>query len=253
MNFDRYKDAIHEIALGTKQVLLVQGAPGIGMVTFAREALDECGGDYMEVRCGQLDHSDFTFMPLLKGESELGYAMPPFVHTLNDALKHNKIVILDEANYIFDFNERARFIMDFALMGLRMICTSPTNMALRSAKVETVNINLEVTTDDWIRWAIGADIHPHVISFVSAFGTKGATFMAWSNASKLLKGNTFNDSVLRIMMAGILGGPADEFVEFCRIADKMPSTEEILAGATSDDVAIQYAIDQVRKHLQQDK
>ena len=131
----------------------------------------------------------------------------------------------------------------------------PTPIANRFTHIE-----IRPDFDDWQAWALNANVHKNVVGFLSAFkhklfefdaasASRGfATPRSWDFVSKIIKGNpNLPEQVLLGLISGAIGdGVALEFHGFCRNADDLPSSKDILTGVVkklkSNDVALCYAL-----------
>jgi MoxR-like ATPase len=125
-----------------------------------------------------------------------------------------------------------------------------------------VHIEMHVDVDGWLDWAVGAQIHPHVVGFIGAFteelnnfdpGSAARGFetpRSWEFASDILYDNENNvtDQVLTGLLVGAVGDAGGvKFMEFRRIAADLPKAEDILSGRLkkldkATDVSLAYAL-----------
>jgi hypothetical protein len=100
--------------------------------------------------------------------------------------------------------------------------------------------------DELMEFATTNRLHPNIAGFITAFSERALTVsrVEWREVSALLEEGEQTDAV-RDLLGGLVG---DEFVEFCRVADALPSIKQIMAGANSPDPSIQYAIETLRNY-----
>jgi MoxR-like ATPase len=125
-----------------------------------------------------------------------------------------------------------------------------------------VHIEMHVDIDGWLDWAVGAQVHPHVVGFIGAFNEELNNFdpgsaargfetpRSWEFASDILYSNedSVSDQVLTGLLVGAVGDAGGvKFMEFRRIAADLPKAEEILSGRLKKldkktDVSLAYAL-----------
>jgi hypothetical protein len=95
--------------------------------------------------------------------------------------------------------------------------------------------------------------HPAVIGFVAAFGSPAMAgddpALVEDTMSKMLADDpAFSDETFERMHRIANPVKIAQFSEFYRVWQKLPSSEEIVAGRKSGDPAIDYAIESYRNH-----
>ncbi len=121
-----------------------------------------------------------------------------------------------------------------------------------------VHITMLPNFDDWQKWAIGAQVHPDVVGFLThhkqhlfTFDSKSpdkafATPRSWVFVGQLVDDN-LPDSMNTSLVAGTVGeGLATEFAAHRKVAAKMPRSEDVLTGKekklTVKDLSAMYSL-----------
>lgn len=151
-NWDAYTQAIQSLIAGKIQVVFVKTAPGIGTLNGAIELLNEAGAKFTEFRCQQL--VDDELVPRTKGG--VSYLRTKALLYDNEGY----IVILDEADVLFENGDRLEELMEMALAGVRMIIITqreglvfciPTSESV-TLKAPSMYPEITITDEDRLEW-----------------------------------------------------------------------------------------------------
>lgn len=112
-----------------------------------------------------------------------------------------------------------------------------------------IHYNVKHSTKDWINWAQKSQQEPSTVAYIQRFGQKlfdhkpgsgakgFATPRSWTRVSKVLLALAANPRVdltedeLRATIYGSIGdGVGAEFFEFRKIAEKLPTSDDVLSG-----------------------
>lgn len=121
-NWDLYTESLNKLINREMQVVLVHSDPGIGTLTHAGEVFEQAGVKYADFRISQFEPSELVS----RSAGGLSYLRAK-------ALLHNNagyIVILDEADPLFENADRLEEVVEMLLAGCRLvvICRNPDNV-----------------------------------------------------------------------------------------------------------------------------
>lgn len=272
----RARDAkiILKRAMKVDRPIFIWGAPGIGK----SELIESIGKDenrpVIDMRLLLMDPTDIKGMPYYCMDTKtMRWAKPCELPGDNETDLHNAILFLDELNaappsvqaaaYQLIHNRR---VGEYHLpKGISIVAAGnrdtdkgvtyrmPTPLANRFTHIE-----MEVNFEDWQKWAINAGVDADVVGFLThhkqhlfTFDAKSpdkafATPRSWSFVSDLLD-DAMPESLNTTMVAGTVGeGLAIEFAQHRKIAAKLPSPNDILAGKVKDlkvsDISAMYSL-----------
>jgi hypothetical protein len=117
-------------------------------------------------------------------------------------------------------------------------------------------VELEVSTDDWVNWALDNNVKTEVIAFIrfrpallndfDGHRDVNATPRAWVEGVSDNLGIVDSTLEHQVFMGDVGEGPAAEFLNFLRIYRKLPSVDAVIMNPTTIEVpkdpATQYAI-----------
>ena len=254
---------------GIDQPAMLWGPPGIGKSDVTAQFAARANLALTDVRAILLDPVDLRGLPHLDGDGRAHWAPPEFLPRDGEG-----ILFLDELTGAPPLTQAAcyQLVLDRKLgeyqlpEGWRIIAAGnrendrgvvyrmPSALANRF-----VHIDVEVSLDDWTRWAAKNAIAAEVIAFVlfrpellhdfdpvraaKAFPTP----RSWSFVSRLLQSPTLDADIELALIAGAVGpGAAAELMGFLKVARHLPSPDMILGNAeyavVPDDPATRYAI-----------
>lgn len=294
MNVTQMTNAI-VAAYPSRQPLMSWGAPGLGKSQGAAAAArilqkqisailkterkGQTKGEFgfIDLRLSLLEPIDLRGLPYIdrpvKGAVTTGWAPQTMLPTKGSAHPSHGILLLDEyVEAVRPMQAVARMLVldrrigEVELMdgwmvigaGNRLGQGTASNAMPTNVANAFVHLDVEVSVDSWVVWALANDIDIRVVAFIKwrspllhQFDAKSkspafASPRSWAFVSKLLK--TITDPfLLAEMIKGAVGpGPAAEFIGFLRVFDKLPSIEQILLNpkkaALPDDPATRYAV-----------
>ena len=258
-----YKDAKSLVtSCVTAQIpLMLHGKPGIGKSDMIKEIGKELGRPVIDIRLALLESVDIKGYPFLKEDPETGEKALSFA--MNEEFprdpESNAILFFDEINAAMPSTQLAMYqlILDRAIglyelpKGVSMIAAGnresdkggifsmPKPLENRFTHVE-----LLPDFDNWVQWAISAQIHPEIIGYLAKNEPKLNTFdpstssrafatpRSWSVASKLLTLNQgANDAVVRTLVSSAIGmAVGNDFMAYRKVANDIPTVKEIIEG-----------------------
>lgn len=243
----------------------LHGPPGVGKSDLVRQVAADLGWPLVDVRAVLLDPVDLRGLPWLE-QGDQGavakWAPPAFLPRDPGP----GLLFLDELPQapVSVQNACLQLVLDRGLGeyrlpdGWRIVAAGNRSTDRAGAgKLTTalasrfVHLDLDVSHEDWDRWALGAGIHPTVRAFLgfksgmlwdfdpSANPERFPCPRTWAMVSRLygalLAGG---DMGLELdVVGGCVGqGAAAEFVAFSRIARDLPDPDDILADPAGADV-----------------
>lgn len=272
---------IHHFAGMSKQrSLFIWGPPGISKSSVIAQAAKDLGYDFIDVRLSQMDPTDLRGIPHpateidANGKEVSGMRWSAPLVLPRDP-KAKAFILLDEFNSAAPSVQAGAYqlILDRKLGEY----TVPENCVLIAAgNRETdrgitfrmpspianrfIHVEMRHDFEDWQRWALGANVDSAVVGFLSAFknqlfdfdansASRGfATPRTWEFVSDMLPGaDSLPEMVLLGLVAGAVGdAAAAQFVEYRRLANDLPATDDILSGKVTKlnrtDVSLCYAL-----------
>lgn len=236
-----------EVALRVGQPVFVWGPPGVGKSSLMRQAAAQMGLQLIDIRCVLLDAADMRGLPYVKGEVA-HWARPAFLPTDGEGL-----LFFDEMSNAIPEVQSAclqlwldRQLGEYhlpngwkiAAAGNRVQDRAGVHRLISSLSNRVLHLDLDVSNVDWQEWAEAAEIDPLVrgylrfkpgalMTFDAAKGERAfPTPRSWTFVSRVLKGAPLH---LRFaLVAGCVGeGTAAEFCAYCRVAEQVPTPEEV--------------------------
>ena len=124
--------------------------------------------------------------------------------------------------------------------------TGEMSTALKS---RMAHINIEMSINAWLDWALGANVHHSITSFINFKSTmlyqfnpkvEADTFpcpRTWGMVDKLIKAVGMNDPALQSLVAATISdGPANEFINYCKNFVGLPTYADIVKDPENTDV-----------------
>jgi len=235
MKPSRVREVLTSI-LDTRWPAFLWGAPGVGKSAVVRQVAQARGLELIDIRAPLLDPTDLRGLPYFKDGFAV-WAPPSFLPSKSDSAG---VLFFDELNAAPPLVQASlyqltldRRVGEYALPeGWKIIAAG--NRAEDAAVVfrmpsalanRFVHIDFEVDFEDWVTWALKAEIHPLVQAFLRlrreilldlrSMDRGFPTPRSWEMASDAVK--VFGDAKEALdVLIGIVGeGAAMEFVGFC--------------------------------------
>lgn len=257
-------------AIKAKRPTFIWGAPGVGKSQVVAQVAAENDLELIDVRAVLLDPVDLRGLPHINGEGKAHWAIPSFLPSDPDS---KGILFLDELNAAPLLVQAAcyQLILDRKLgeyelpkgwsvvaAGNRETDKAVTFRMSSALANRFIHLNFDVDLEDWVTWALSADIEIEVVAFIRFRPAllhqfdplkNEKTFPSprtWEYTSDILKTKPLS-SIEFELIAGIIGEPAAaEFMGFMKIYRDLPDPDAIIidpkGSAVPDDPATQYAI-----------
>ncbi len=244
------------------------GAPGIGKSSIVKQIAEDRGVGFIDLRLALMDPTDLKGIPFYDKESHTALWAPPaflpksgegilFLDELNSAPPSVQAsayqLILDRKVGEYELPNGWAIVAAGNREGDRGVTyRMPSPLANRF-----VHFEMEVDVGDWRLWAYKKGLDTRVISYISyknehlfTFDAKSdlksfATPRSWEYVDKILK-STITKELLLDTLSGAVGREvAVSFLAFAKVADRLPSIEDILRGEDgeySNEVDVLYAL-----------
>lgn len=246
--------------IDSKIPVFVWGSPGVGKSSIIRQIANDKSMEFIDLRLSLLDPTDLRGIPFFDTTNKSAvWAKPEFLPDTNS--QSFGILFLDEINSAPPTIQAAAYqlILDRKIGEY----TLPINYAIVAAgnyesdrgvtyRMPTplanrfVHLDFELDFQEWKSWAYESKIDTRIISFLSykpqnlfTFDAKAkeksfATPRSWSFVNDILNSN-LQIELLKDVISGAVGiESSDEFMNFCKIADKIPNIEEIINGNSNE-------------------
>jgi hypothetical protein len=246
----------------------MHGSPGVGKSDTIRQIAADLGVELRDVRATLLDPVDLRGLPAPDGDGGVRWLTPGFLPKSGAG-----ILFLDELNAAPQSTQAAcyQLILDRGLGEYRLpdgwlVCAAGnrdtdravTNRMPTALSNRLIHFDFDVDVDDWIAWALAADVMTEVIAFIRfrrellhAFDpTRNektfATPRTWQFVSDILKQQP-PAAVEFEMIKGTVGeGAAVELMAFLKIFRGLPNPDAVLmtpaTAAVPSDPATLYAL-----------
>ncbi len=246
--------------IDSKIPVFVWGNPGVGKSSIIKQIANDKDMDFIDLRLSLLDPTDLRGIPFFDASNKSAiWAKPEFLPNTNS--QAYGILFLDEINSAPPTVQAAAYqlILDRKIGEY----TLPINYAIVAAgnyesdrgvtyRMPTplanrfVHFDFELDFSEWKSWAYESKIDARIISFLSykpqnlfTFDAKAkeksfATPRSWSFVNDILNSN-LQIEFLKDVISGAVGKESsDEFMNFCKIIDKLPNIQEIINGTLNE-------------------
>src|SRR4051794_31474279 len=229
----------------TRRPIYLWGSPGVGKSSLVRQAAESLSLDLVDVRATLLDPVDLRGLPRIDGDTAI-WLPPAFLPRFGEG-----VLFLDELAQAAPLVQSAclqltldRRIGEYELPnGWSVVAASNrsedragTHRLISPLLNRFVHLDLEVSPEDWQRWAVTAGVAPEVRAFLqyrpallaqfdpSANPRAFPTPRSWQFVSDVLPRTA--DDLLHPVVAGCVGdGAAAEFLGFLRLYRELPDLD----------------------------
>lgn len=238
------------------------GSPGLGKSDVIKSIANELELQVIDLRLSTCDVTDLTGLPSITKDNRSVWAPNECFPVASDAIPAGKkgwLLFLDEITNAPKSVQAAAYklILDrqvgmFELHPMVYIVSAGNSMDDNAAVTEEMStalksrmahINLQISVDDWLDWAMKANVHHSITSFIEFKRTALYDFRpnqaadtfpcprTWHMAHKIVDTIGINDSNLQDMIAATIGdGTAHEYVNFTKYFSKLPTFAQIIAN-----------------------
>ena len=246
--------------IDSKIPVFVWGNPGVGKSSIIKQIANDKNMEFIDLRLSLLDPPDLRGIPFFDSANKSAiWAKPEFLPNSNS--QAFGILFLDEINSAPPTVQAAAYqlILDRKIGEY----TLPMNYAIVAAgnyesdrgvtyRMPTplanrfVHLDFELDFEEWKSWAYESKIDTRIISFLSykpqnlfTFDAKAkeksfATPRSWSFVNDILNSN-LQIEFLKDVISGAVGkDSSDEFMNFCKVIDKLPNIQEILEAINTE-------------------
>lgn len=261
------------ISAGLAPLLL--GQPGAGKSDMMKKIAKDLNLELIDIRLAQCEPTDLLGFPSMNHNTGKASYMPMDIFPLeNDKLPEGKsgwLMFLDELPNANTHVQLAayRLILDrevgnnklhpavkIVAAGNREIDECFVQPMPKALKSRMVHLEVELNANDWIDYAIKADLDYRVTSFIAFDKTKLHTEYAdsdeatyacprtWEFTSRLIDGETnLSSPVMRNLLNGtISSATTSEFLAYVKYFDKLPTYEEVVAKPKTCTIADKHDI-----------
>lgn len=254
--------------LSVNLVPFLQGSPGIGKSAVIKEVAKEAKLKVIDLRLSQCEPTDLLGLPVLSGDKAkykafdtfplekdkvpVGYkGWLLFLDELNSAPRSVQVaaykIILDRMVGQEKLNNKV-YIVAAGNLATDNAVVNSLSTALRS---RLVNIECQVSVEEWLDWAVEQKFNPDILAYVSYKGTKGLysfnpeqndqTFACprtWEMMNKIMSKFKPDEK----MCEAILGATGIEFSGIIKKINKLPKFEDIFKGTAKvpEDLGTRY-------------
>lgn len=240
--------------IDSKIPVFVWGNPGVGKSSIIKQIASSKAMEFVDLRLSLLDPTDLRGIPFFDVLNKSAvWAKPEFLPDSNS--QEFGILFLDEINSAPPTVQAAAYqlILDRKIGEY----TLPLNYAIVAAgnyesdrgvtyRMPTplanrfVHLDFELDFSEWKSWAYESNIDSRIISFLShkpqnlfTFDAKAkeksfATPRSWSFVNDILNSKLELEFLKEVISGAIGKDSSDEFINFCKVADKLPNIKEIL-------------------------
>lgn len=248
-----------KLAMATNIPVLLKGSPGVGKSDIARQVANDRGGKLIEMSVTYLDAVDIHGLPTVDKNSMTARWVPMGLLPKVDRDGEEGTLFIDEITNADQSVKAALYslILDRKVgeyempAGWRVIAAgnrvqdraaaTPMPSALSARFIQ---LTVEPTINDWVRWAIGSNMPAQLISFLQfrpellnnfdPMRTVNSVPRTWGMAGRIFRagGDATNDealeSVSRLIQGSVASGDATEFMAFCKMWKSLPNADQVL-------------------------
>lgn len=256
MNPSSTKRAIEHLTK-KKVPIFLWGPPGIGKSSIVAQIAKEQGIACIDLRLSLLDPTDLRGIPFFDSKDNSAVWAP--ASFLPDGSQEKGILFLDELNTAAPMVQASAYqlildrkIGEYTLPdGWSIVAAgnreSDRGVVFRMASPlanRFVHLSMDISTDDWIDWAMKSNIDSNIIAFIRYrpdslfnFNTQNeeksfATPRTWEYVNEILSSSPDEDLLLPLISGAIGEELAASFLGFKAVAKSLPDIDEVLEGKT---------------------
>lgn len=244
----------------------IWGAPGIGKSDCVKAVAKRLGLPIIDIRAVQLDPVDLRGLPVPNHEKKnVNWYAPGF---LPHDPEWKGIIFWDEIAQAAALTQSSILqLLNDHRMGEYVLPPGAIQIAASNRQEDRagamrvispvlnrfMHFDLDVSTDDWLEWALTAGIPAEIRGFIGRFPQHLFRFKpeenprafptprSWSFAGKVLRSTP--DHLLHGVISGCVGeGAATEFKAWLDVHERIPNIEEIMNNPTGAKLATEPAV-----------
>lgn len=235
----------------------IEGPPGGGKTTIAREVAGELGLHYIEIHMPTMLVEDFGVMFPEEGSKTMTYRLPHWYPAKGSRYDDGRGILLCfddrnqggndlqkvQANIMQARTLHGAPLADNCMVvstGNRQSDRAGSNRVLSHVRDRETVLELETHLDDWTSWAIDHQVKPETISFIRFrpnllhdFDPQrdvNASPRSWVEGVSDIMGVVSPEAEYEAFKGAVGEGAAAEYVGFLRIHRKLPNPDAVLAS-----------------------
>lgn len=240
-----------------KVPVFLWGPPGIGKSSIVAQIAKEEGIAFIDLRLSLLDPTDLRGIPFFNAKNDTAIWAPPAF--LPDGTQEKGILFLDELNTAAPMVQASAYqlildrkIGEYLLPdGWAIVAAgnreSDRGVVFRMAAPlanRFVHLEMEANVEDWRIWAMGANIDPSIVAYIShrpdalfVFNSESRSFATprtWQYVNDIMESQP-EDDLIYAMVSGAIGEElAASYLGFRLVASQLPDLDAIMDGNSTD-------------------
>ena len=281
MKAQQIKDSLDKL-IESQIPVFVWGSPGIGKSSIIKQIANDKGLDFVDLRLSLLDPTDLKGIPFFDQENhEAVWASPNFLPKNPNS---KGILFLDEINTAPPSVQASAYqlvldrkVGDYELPKGWSIVAAGNHESDRGVVYRMppplanrfVHLSMEVSFEDWKKWAYGHGIDSSIIAFLHYDGSRLFDFdpasnqksfptpRSWEYVDRILSSGLDNTLLLETISGAIGSQSATAFVSFKKVMHRLPNITKLLEGEEVEvehDSQVLFAlIAGIVSHIKQDE
>ena len=253
-----------------KLVPMLHGSPSTSKSSIVRQICEQANLQMIDIRLSQFDP---VFLLGLPDINEMMAHLIPFdIFPLEDAPlpkgKNGWVIFFDEFNSCTNSVQAASYkiVLDrmvgqaqlhpkarVVLAGNLATDNAIVNEMSTAMQSRVVHLEVKMTKDDWISWAVDAGIDPRVVTFIEHRPSLLHKFdpehndktypcaRTWEFTSHIIKDAPFERNLLPLVQGTVGEGAGLEFFNYCQLKHHLPSITDIIAKPSECEIPTQPA------------
>ena len=244
-----------KVMVEAKNPLMIWGPPGVGKSMIVRQAAEELGYRYIDIRALLMDPVDLRGLPTIDDQGRTQWATPDFLPPTDS--DENWLLNLEELTAAPPSMQAALYqlVLDRGIGEYRLppgaaIVACGNRVSDRGVAVQMptplasrfTHITVDCDPAEWTAWAATNDLHPDVVFFIHARPDllhqfdpkdKDVTFpcpRTWEMVSAIMdRGDGMSAQGREALIVGTVGkGAGLEFTSFLQVKADLPSPHRVL-------------------------
>lgn len=233
-----------------KRAVRLVGAPGVGKTSLVKDFALSVDAEYRHLHGPTKQVEDFGVLNLFGDTNKFDYKMPewwpddpdqPVVICLDDSSQMSNDLQKVEANIKQERELHGHRLHDNVMIvatGNRVEDRAGANRILSHSADRETQINVEVSLQDWSRWAMDHDMPSELVSFIQfrpdllhdfdPQRPRNATPRSWVDGVAPFIGKCPPGCEYEIYAGAVGEGPGGEFTAFLRIWRSLPNPDAVI-------------------------